>query len=83
MEDSRKAIPCPGLTASEHFQTEAGRTEIEGWSPFHWLLIYQTQLMSLWFSEDAGQQSFPEWAGISALQMRYAMKSLPSGFATK
>lgn len=83
MEDSRKAVPCPDLTASERFQTEAGRMEIEGQSPFHWLLIYQTLLMSLWFSGDAGQQFFPDWSCITALQMRYAMKSLPSDAATE
>lgn len=29
------------LQASEHFQTEAGRMEIEGLSPFHWPLNFQ------------------------------------------
>lgn len=29
------------LQASEHFQTEAGRMEIGGLSPFHWPLNFQ------------------------------------------
>lgn len=32
---------CLMLQASEHFQTEAGRMEIEGLSPFHWPLNFQ------------------------------------------
>lgn len=61
--------PGPGLAASEHFQTEAGRAETEGWSPCHWFLIYQSQLKSILGYQ--GMLANSSQSGqVSPLQMR-------------